>query len=635
MVLWTPSADYIEKSEMTRFKEFAEKKHNRIFEDYQQLWQWSIDKPGPFWEDILQYFKVDYDGDYESVLNWSDKDDFIGAKWFDGIKLSYGEYIFSQYTDERPAIVFKDEKSGVREVSWKELRNQVNALRQFLIGEGIGKGDTVAGILNNTPETIAIFLAVNSLGAIWSCCSPDFGEDSIMDRFSQIEPKILFADVSYHYNGKVHNKSKLIDELAEKIDSIEDVLVVNDLKWRSIMLIAHQNTQLTFERVEFDHPIWILYSSGTTGKPKAITHSTGGNLLEHLKALALHQNVQAGERFMWYSTTGWMMWNYALASLAAGATLCIYDGSLSYPNLNVGWEFALNNKIDHFGVGAPFYIACAKADLELPEIPFKTIGSTGSPLPPETFEWLQDKFKDTQIISLSGGTDVCSAFFSGCPWLPVHSGELQSIALGADIEALNDIGEAVEQELGELVINQPMPSMPVYFWNDEGDKRYRSSYFENYKGRWYHGDWIKITENKGIIIFGRSDATLNRGGVRIGTAEIYNGIQNIKGIQDSLVVSLEKEDGSSEMQLFLKLADGVELNDALLGQIKDSLRKKHSPRHVPDKIVSVPDIPYTFSGKKLELPIKRILMGMPVDKAVSFDAVKNPESLDFWIKNRV
>jgi len=629
MKLWTPTADYVAQSEMTAFRKFAEEQYGITVENYEQLHEWSVNQTEDFWGSIFRYFRVMSDTPYSRVLSRSEHG-FIGSKWFEGATLSYAEHIFRNYTDERPVVIYKNEQSETREVSWKELRERTTALRQYLQKCGVGKGDRVAGVLNNTPETLAIFLAVNSLGAIWTCCSPDFGSESIEERFQQISPKILFADKVYHYNGKAFRKKQLINDLAERIDSIEDVVVVNDLKWRSIFALAKKNQPLTFERVEFNHPIWILYSSGTTGKPKAITHSTGGNLVEHFKALALHQNVQAGERFMWYSTTGWMMWNYAVGALLTGATLCIYDGSLSYPALSVGWKFALDHKIDHFGAGAAYFITCAKRNPVLPNIPFKTIGSTGSPLPPEAFEWLQSKFPDVQIISLSGGTDVCSAFLSGCPWLPVHAGEIQCIALGADIEALNDNGEPVKGELGELVINQPMPSMPLYFWKDEGDNRYRESYFEKYPGRWYHGDWIKITENEGVIIYGRSDATLNRGGVRIGTAEIYNAIEEM--VQDSLVVCLDHPDGSSEMYLYVQLE--VPLSPKITKSITEKLRSRCSPRHVPDKILQVPEIPYTLSGKKLELPVKRLLMGYSRDKAVSMDAVKNPAALDYWLKKQ-
>lgn len=632
MKLWTPTADYINTSELTAFKRFVEEKRNLEIKDYHQFWKWSVDFLEDFWEDILTFFRIDFTGNYTKVLNQKTQENFIGTRWFEGIQISYAEHIFRNYSDERPAIIYKSESSEAKEVSWKELYQRVSTLREYLVKVGLKKGDTVAGILNNSADTVAIFLAVNSIGGIWSCCSPDFGTDSILERFEQIQPKILFADKQYVYNGKAYSKSKLIKEVTEKISSIEDVLTVNDLKWRSIFALNKAAKPLVFERVDFDFPIWVLYSSGTTGKPKAITHSTGGNLLEHLKALALHQNVQNGDRFMWYSTTGWMMWNYGIGSLLTGATLCIYDGSLSYPTLGVGWKFTVENNVNHLGAGAAFYIACAKRGIDLPNIPFKTLGSTGSPLPPDVFEWLQNKLPVTQIVSLSGGTDVCSAFLSGCAWLPVFSGEIQCRTLGADIIAVNEEGREVENELGELVIQKPMPSMPVFFWGDKGNIKYKESYFEKYSGKWYHGDWIKITENNGVIIFGRSDATLNRGGVRIGTSEIYNAVEELSEIQDSLVVCIDKEDGSSVMNLYVKLADGYKLNESLMKSIKKSLSGKYTFRHVPDAIYAVPDIPYTMSGKKLELPVKRLLMGQSLEKAVTLDAVKNKDSLNYWLQ---
>lgn len=621
MKLWTPSADYIARSEMTAFKNFVEKKYNLHFSSYAEFQGWSVEKLEDFWASIYAYFKV------ESTYEFVHKGDFIGGEWFKGSTLSYAEHIFRNYTDERPAVIYRSEQAERREVSWSELKKTTLAVQNYLRRSGVGAGDCVAGVLNNTPEALAIFLAVNSLGAVWTCCSPDFGADSIRERFEQIGPKVLFADKNYHYNGKVFRKSALIRDLSEKINSIEDVVVVQDLKWRSLLALTPKDGDLHYERVPFSHPLWVLYSSGTTGVPKAITHSTGGNLLEHYKVLSLHQNVSEGERFLWYSTTGWMMWNYALGALLCGATLCIYEGSLSYPSLGTIWRYAEEINLDHFGAGAAFYIACAKRGVQVPNLGLKTLGSTGSPLPAETFVYLQNALPETQLISLSGGTDVCSAFLTGCPWLPVYAGEIQCTALGAAIEAWSDEGKAVLGEVGELVITKPMPSMPVYFWNDEGNVRYQESYFEKYPGVWCHGDWIKFTENEGVIIYGRSDATLNRGGVRIGTAEIYTAIDDL--VVDSLVVCVDAKDGSSEMRLFVQVEGKLTLK--LERDIKSRLKSRYTPRHVPDRIIQVPEIPYTLSGKKLELPVKKLLMGYSLEQSVSRDAVRNPEALDFWL----
>lgn len=629
--LWTPTETYKNKAELRKFQTYLVQKGVCTADaDYDTLWQWSVANMADFWQLLTDYFQIKWHLPYQQVIN-ENPDNMIGTTWFEGGTLSYAEHIFRNETTLRPAIIFQDE-SHYCEISWADLRKKVTAIQQYLLQLGIKKGDRVAGYLTNSPDTIAIFLAVNSIGAIWSCCSPDFGTDSVVDRFQQIEPKIFFATAFYSYNGKIFDKSDTIKAISANLPTLEDVVVVDSMRWRGILANFNPFKPLHFESVPFDHPIWILYSSGTTGKPKAITHSTGGNLIEHLKALALHQNVQAGDRFFWYSTTGWMMWNYALSSLLCGATLCLYDGATSFPTNTALWDFAKQAQVNHFGSGAAFYIACMQAQLPLKELqlPLKTIGSTGSPLPPDTFDWLYEQFSDVHLISLSGGTDVCSAFLSGCPYLPVFEGEIQCRTLGSAIAIYNDNGEAVINEVGELIIEKPMPSMPIYFWNDEGNIRYIASYFEKYKNKWCHGDWIKQTENGGFIIYGRSDATLNRGGVRIGTAEIYNGVNEISEIKDSLVVCIDKEDGSAYMPLYVVLNENEMLTEALKKRIKNTLRTKYSPRHIPDDIIEVSAIPYTISGKKMELPVKKLLMGQPIEKVVSLDSMRNPEALDFW-----
>jgi acetoacetyl-CoA synthetase len=635
MAIWSPSEKFIQNSEMKRFELFVSEKHHISFRNYSELWQWSVDYLEEFWESIFQYFEIISHNNYSSILKNADSG-MIGTKWFEGCTLNYAEHIFRNSDSTQPAVIFKTENADLIEISWKKLEEEVSAIQQYLIKSGVKVGDRVAGYLKNTPETISIFLAVNALGAVWSCVSPDFGLESILDRFQQIEPKILFVDTEYSYNGKIFDKSDLTKALAEKLPSVEDVVHVHSLRWKSILAIAKKNQKIQFTPVPFEHPIWILYSSGTTGKPKAITHGTGGNLLEHLKALVLHQNVKKGERFFWYSTTGWMMWNYALSSLLCGATLCIYDGSPSFPNAESLWDFADQAKIDHFGGGAAYYIHSMKQGIDFTRknLPIKTIGSTGSPLSEEAFLWLNSQFPNSQIASISGGTDVATAFVTSCPYLPVNLGEIQCRALGAAVYAYDDNGERVFDEVGELVIEKPMPSMPIYFWNDKDNSKYFDSYFAHFEGVWSHGDWIKITKNNGVIIFGRSDATLNRGGVRIGTAEIYKVLDGIENVKDSLVICIDIADGSAQMALFLEMKNGIGLTYELQEEIKQKLKSQFSPRHVPDVIYEVPEIPYTISGKKMEIPVKRLMMGFPLEKAVTLDAMRNPNSIQWWLDFR-
>lgn len=627
-LLWHPSEEQQSQSEIYKFKQYIEKEHQLSFQSYHDLWQWSTSHVADFWKSIAVYFDVKFHADFSVILQpATDSRSFIGTQWFKGATLNYAEHVFRKATEKRPALVFQSEQTPRREVSWKELKDMVRRLQLFLQEKGVKRGDRVAGVLINGIEAIALFLATNSIGAIWTCCSPDFGEASIQDRFEQIEPKVLFADSRYSYNGRLFEKEDSVRRLADKLPSLQACVFIHDATWGMIMNGTIRDMELQFTAVSFEDPIWILYSSGTTGKPKAITHGVGGMLLEHMKALGLHQNVQEGERFMWYSTTGWMMWNYALSALLMGNTLCIYDGATNYPDKRSLWRFAKESAVDHFGAGAAYLISCQDEDLASLAYHPKTIGSTGSPLPPDTFEWINATFPRSQIISLSGGTDVCSAFLSGCTLLDVYAGEIQCRTLGAKIEAFDANGHAVYEEVGELVILAPMPCMPIYFWNDPGHKKYHASYFDKYPGIWNHGDWIKITAHDGIIMYGRSDATLNRGGVRIGTAEIYNVLNTTAGVVDSLVICVDHDNGSSDMLLFVQVKDAV-LDDGLKEQIKRSLRQQYSPRHVPDEIFQVAAIPYTLSGKKLELPIKKIFSGIPVEKAVSKDVMRNPASID-------
>ncbi|MFC5410551.1 acetoacetate--CoA ligase [Larkinella bovis] len=653
--LWKPDRRLIDSSQMKRYLDWLFVKKGLYFRDYHDLWDWSTTDLEDFWLSIWQFFNIQSQTDFQEVVE-KPATGLFGTRWFTGATLNYAEHIFRHRTNDRPALLFQSEQRPLTAMSWNELEKQVAALAQFLREKGVRSGDRVVSVLPNSPEAVVAFLATNSLGAIWSSCSPDFGTTSIIDRFRPIEPKVLLAIDGYTYNGKPIDKTGALHELQAALPTLKQVIWIPYLNpdfepltglrspavlWNTV-LESYPNAALTFEPVPFDHPIWILFSSGTTGKPKAITHSVGGCLLEHLKALVLHQDVQPGDRYFWYSTTGWMMWNYAVASLLAGATLVLYDGSASYPNLDVLWNLAERARINHFGAGAAYLLACMRADLSFSNQPklshLRTIGSTGSPLPPEGFRWVYESVKkDVWLISLSGGTDICSGFVGGSPLLPVFEGEIQCRLLGCKLDAFDESGKPVRNELGEMVILEPMPSMPIYFWNDPGNQRYKASYFEHYDGIWRHGDWIKITDRKTVIIYGRSDATLNRDGVRIGTSEIYSAVESVPAVSDSLVVCLELHGGRYFMPLFVVLKDQpgeppTELDEAVAQQIRQALRTQYSPRHVPDAIFQVPEIPYTISGKKVEAPIKKILMGLSPERVTSRDTLRNPSALDTYIQ---
>jgi len=643
-LLWKPSQQDIDNSHLHQYMQWLQSEYNLHFSDYDSLWEWSISETQIFWKTISEYFEVIFHDKPTEVLQR--KSGMPHQNWFPGATLNYAEHIFRKADPHRPAIIYKTELRPQTEMSWKELRSQVAALASFLKEKGVSKGDRVASFITNTPEATVGFLATISIGAVWSSCSPDFGADSVRERFEQIEPKVLLAVNGYSYGGKKYDKSQVVSDIANSISSIEQVigihLIDSTISGTQAPLtpyddIVHQEApELIFEAVPFDHPIWVLYSSGTTGKPKAITHSHGGVLLEHLKYMALHNDVHPGERFFWFSTTGWMMWNFTQASLLMGATMVLYDGSAGYPNIEAMWFYAQEAKMNHFGTSAPFIVACMKSDIhpnqdyDLSSI--RSMGSTGSPLPPEGFDWVyQNIHNKVWLCSMSGGTDVCTAFLGGVPLLPVYQGEIQRPALGSALFAYNDAGERVTQEVGEMVIEQPMPSMPIYFWGDQEKKRYKESYFETYPGLWRHGDWVYITQRRTIVILGRSDATLNRQGVRIGTAEIYRAVEQMPEVNSALIVNIEQSNGDHFMPLFLQMQEGEKLTDELKNEIKRNLRSTYSPRHVPDAMIEVEDIPRTISGKKMETPVKKILMGMSVDEVASKDAMKNPGSLDFFI----
>ena len=584
----------------------------RGFSDYHELWRWSVEDLERFWASLWEWCGID--ASYERVLG-SRK--MPGAEWFPGASLSYAEQLFRAARPGEPAIVHASESRGPGEVTWDELADQVARCAAGLRRLGVGRGDRVAAYMPNVPETVVAFLACASIGAVWSSCAPEFGTPTVVDRFKQIEPKVLIATEGYRYGGKAFDRRERVAEIEAAIPSIEHTVMVPG-GWDELL---SEPAELAFERLPFDHPLWVLYSSGTTGLPKAIVQGQGGILLEHLKKMRLHSDLGPGDRFFWFTTTGWMMWNFLVGGLLTGATIVLYDGQ---PDPERLWEFGREAGVTTFGTSAGFITASMKAGVTPPELPgLKSIGSTGSPLPVEGFDWVYRHFPDVWLFSTSGGTDLCTAFVGACPLLPVYAGELQARCLGAAVEAWSEDGRPLVGEVGELVITEPMPSMPIFFWNDEDGSRYGASYFEMFPGVWRHGDWVKITERGTAVIYGRSDSTINRGGVRMGTSEIYSAVEGVDAVLDSLVVDVD-----DEMILFVVVRD--ELTADVVAEIRRRLREHCSPRHVPDRVVEIPEVPRTLSNKKLEVPVKKILLGAAPESAASRDSLANPEALD-WI----
>jgi len=627
-IVWTPSPERIASATLTRYREWLNETRGLGLEGYADLWQWSVDELEGFWASIWEFFDITASEPYERVLTTHE---MPGAEWFPGAKLSYAEHVFRDRNDDEVAIRHASELRPLGEWTWGELRAQAGAVAAALRDAGVGAGDRVAAYLPNIPETVAAFLGCASIGATWSSCAPEFGVRSVVDRFAQIEPKVLLAVDGYRYGGKDFDRADTIAALQRELPTVERTFVVPYLNGGEWEL---PSAELELAQLPFDHPLWVLYSSGTTGLPKAIVHGQGGILLEHLKKLRLHVDARAGDRLFWFTTTGWMMWNFLLGGLLSDASIVLFDGNPAYPDLGTLWDLADAAGITCFGTSAGYITSCQKAGLE-PRAGrdlsgLDSVGSTGSPLAPEGFDWVRDNLgEDVWLFSTSGGTDACTAFVGGVPTLPVYRGELQARALGTKVEAWSDDGRPLVNEVGELVITEPMPSMPLYLWGDEDGSRYRESYFSTFPGVWRHGDWIEITDRGTAIITGRSDATINRGGVRMGTSELYRSVLALAEVTDALVVDISDGD-ELRMSLFVVLRDGAELDDALVAEIRRRIREDCSPRHVPDEIVVAPQIPRTLSGKILEVPVKRLLMGASIEEVASRESLANPDALDWF-----
>ncbi len=639
-LLWQPSEQRIKNTNMYHFIQYVNGRHGRNFVSYDDLYKWSIEESPTFWATLWDYTGIIHSRIYDQVVD--DINQMPGARWFEGAQLNFAENLL-QYRDDRIALSFKGEGRPTKNLTYAELYQQVARLAQSLRDLGIGAGDRVAGFMPNMIETVTAMLAATSIGAIWSSCSPDFGIKGVLDRFGQIEPRVLFTADGYLYNGKEFDSLERISGIIKELPSIEKVIVIpykdpnpalDNIRDGVLFddFLTRETAEFPFEQLPANHPLYILYSSGTTGVPKCIVHGVLGTLLQHIKELKLHSDVKREDTIFYFTTCGWMMWNWLVSSLALGARVLLYDGSPFYPGPAAMWQMAQDEKITIFGTSAKYLAALEKAGVKPKEsfdlTELKAILSTGSPLSAESFEFVYRDIKhDLCLSSISGGTDIISCFALGNPMGPVYASELQCRGLGMKVEAYDTLGKAVIGEKGELVCSRSAPSMPIYFWNDPDQRKYRQAYFGMYPEIWQHGDYIEITENGGVIIYGRSDATLNPGGVRIGTAEIYRQVENIPEVMDSIVIGQDWE-SDERIILFVKLREKDAFTDELVTSIQTLIKKNCTPRHVPEKVIPVKDIPYTISGKKVELAVRNVIHGQEVKNK---DALANPEALDYYV----
>jgi acetoacetyl-CoA synthetase len=634
--LWTPSEERINNSNMKAYMDFLREEKDLDFKTYDDLWQWSVTKRASFWASLCNFYHTV--GSKRADKSLENPDDMLESKWFVGSRFNFAENLL-RYRDDHTAIIFKGEAQDLESITYAELYDKVAQMAGALRGIGIKKDDRVGGFIPNNIEAIVAFLATASIGAIWSSTSPDFGIKGVYDRFGQIEPKVLFCANGYSYNGRNFDSLEKVRGIVSDIKSIEHVIVVPYTEKEpdisgvpgAVMFddFLSDEKEITFEQLPFDHPLYILYSSGTTGVPKCMVHSSGGSLMQHIKELMLHSDVKRESVLFYFTTCGWMMWNWQVSGLALGATLLLFDGSPFYPDPGALWKLAQDTGMTHFGTSAKYIASVEDAGLkpgkEYDMSKLEAVMSTGSPLSKESFNFVYNEIKeDVHLASISGGSDIVSCFMLGNPMLPVHEEEIQCRGLGMDVDVFDDNGNSLKGQQGELVCKSSFPSQPIYFWNDPGKEKYKAAYFDVYPGIWRHGDFSLLTEHNGIVMFGRSDATLNPGGVRIGTSEIYNVVENMEEVADAVVVGQNWED-DVRVILFVQMAEGQELTEELIKKMRTDIRSNCTPRHVPAKVIAVPDVPYTINGKKVELAVKKVIEGKEV---LNKDALRNPEALD-------